>query len=101
VLADLANRAEVAREKGHEFAERARDAVHSVPPSKRMRWRRRGVNAVLLVIGFAIGFAIGWIAAQRTLAELEEDEPVDLEPVGERLRSVRQDGPEPEAGTGA
>ncbi len=103
-LGDLADRAEVAREKGHELSERARDAAHSLPLSRKMRWQRRFRLSLVVAVAFGIGFVIGWFVAQRQLDELVEDAPVGLQPVAEPLRGVPGEGdgePTPGSGTGA
>jgi len=106
-IGDLLDRAEVAREKGYELSERARDMAHAVPPSRRGRWKRRLSATVLVGVGFAIGFAVGWFAASRLQDDVLFEEPAGLEPIAEPLRPVPhetsegRDGDEPETGTGA
>ena len=104
IFQDLIDRSEVAREKGHELSERARDAAHAVPMSRGMRRRHRLWTALLVGGGFVVGFATGWILANRAREVREEEFPALLEPVGDPLQRVPegQEGQEdPEARTGA
>lgn len=106
-VGDLLDRAEVAREKGYELSERARDVARSVPPSRRGRWKRRLTGPVLVGGGFAVGFAVGWFAGSRLQDDASFEEPAGLAPVAEPLRPVSpetaegRDGDQPETGTGA
>lgn len=104
---DLIDRAEVAREKGHEYSERALDVAHNLPLSRRMRWRRRVSTTLLVAIAFAIGFAVGWVLAQRAMDEVLEEVVDDvrppLQPVDDPADEAATDADhaEPETGTGA
>lgn len=101
IFQDLLDRGEVAREKAHELSERARDVAHTVPMSRGMRRRRRVWTALLVTGGFAIGFATGWILANRARDVHEEEFPALLEPVGDPLQRVPEGQEDPEARTGA
>ena len=98
---DLLDRTEVAREKGHEYSERALDVAHNLPLSRRMRWRRRVGTTLLLGVAFAIGFAVGWVLAQRAMEEVIDEAPAPLQPVGEPLHDVTDGGETPESRAGA
>ncbi len=105
-VGDLLDRAEVAREKGYELSERARDVARSVPPSRRGRWKRRLLATTLFGAGFAIGFAIGWFTANRLQEDSFYEEPSGLQSRAEPLRPVPEDADaasddEPGTGTGA
>ncbi len=71
----LAEQAEHAADRGHRLAERARDAAHSVEPSRRQRRRRRARETLLVGGGFGVGFVVGWIVGDaRGLAAQAEVE---------------------------
>jgi hypothetical protein len=103
----LIDRAELARQKGHEYSERALDAAHNLPLSRRMRWRRRVSTTLLIGLAFAVGFAVGWVLAQRALDEVLEEVVDDvrppLQPVEDPVEETvaAEDRDEPETGTGA
>lgn len=97
LVGDLLDRSEVAQERAYEFSERAREAAHAVPMSRRMRRRRRVWTALLVGGGFAIGFVTGWVLANRARDAEEDELPALLEPVGDPLKSVPEGDEEPEA----
>ncbi len=57
----LTERAEYVADRGHDLSERAREAAHALEPSRRDRRRRRLRATGLIMSGFGIGFAVGWI----------------------------------------
>lgn len=102
LLRTAAVHAETARERGHEFTERARDAARSVPPSRRGRWARRARTVGLFGTGVAVGAGVGWFLAERRASQYHEDAPVVLQPVGDDVDADEGDADDgPEAGTGA
>lgn len=72
----LTERAEAASRRGHEVAEKTREFAHAVPPSAREIRSRRWRVVGWLSLGFAGGFAAGWIVgdARGLAAQARDDE---------------------------
>ncbi len=64
-LSSASDVAEIASERGVELSERARDVAAAVPPSRRVRRRRRGRLVLVTAGGLGFGVVLGWLLARR------------------------------------
>ncbi len=76
-LGSLASSVDDVAERGGELADRGRDAVHTLPPSRRTRRRTRVRGAGAVVLAFGAGVAVGELLARRRAAEVAANEALE------------------------
>ncbi|MGM0618021.1 MAG: hypothetical protein ACQEUI_07750 [Actinomycetota bacterium] len=107
-LGGLGTVAEDVSERGLVVGERAREAVASIPPSKRERRQRRWRNTAWTGAGFGVGLFVGWLVGRREhdmvtyepteLGAHLEVAPVPPGPVASPLEDIEEPGASAEAG---